>query len=118
MIYNHLAYAKQLIPLQTISYTPFSARTLNNVGLEVNTYGTAQSIKASVQAVQRSMYEDLGLDFQKKYVTIYLESKLVDVDRGTAGDRFTYNGETYQVESNLDWYSVDGWTSLMAAKID
>ncbi len=118
MIHNHLKMASTVIPFQTISYTPYSSRTINDVGLEVSTYGTAQPLKANVQAVSRTVYETLGLDFQKKYVTVFIEKNLIDLDRGVSGDKFTYNGETYQVQSETDWYSVDDWTYLLAVRID
>lgn len=118
MIHNLMAAASTVIPLQTMSYTPYASRTINDVGLEVVTYGTAQILKASIQAVPRSSYEYLGLDLQKKYVTVYIEKNMIDIDRGVAGDKFTYNGETYQIESETDWMNVNGWTSLLAVRID
>lgn len=118
MIKNLMKMASTVIPLQTMTYTPYDSRTINDVGLEVTTYGTTQTLKASIQAVSRTTYEALGLDFQKKYVSVFIEKNLIDLDRGVSGDKFTYNGETYQVESETDWVSVDGWTSLLAVRID
>lgn len=118
MIKNLMKMASTVIPLQSMSYTPYASLTINDVGLEVTTYGTTQTLKASIQAVPRTTYEALGLDFQKKYVSVFIERNLLDLGRGVSGDKFTYNGETYQVESETDWYNVDGWTSLMAVQID
>lgn len=118
MMHNLMAIASTVVPMQTITYYPYASRTINDVGLEVTAYGTTQQLKASVQAVSRNTYEQFGLDLQRKYVTVFIQKNLIDIDRGVSGDKITYNGETYQIESETDWMNVDGWTYLMAVRID
>ena len=115
---NILKMASSILPMQGIEYIPYSSRTINDVGLEVTTYGTKQILRANVQAVSRSTYEALGLDFQKKYITVFIEKDLLDLNRGVSGDKLIFNGENYQVESETDWMSQDGWTYLTAVKVD
>lgn len=115
---NILKMATSIIPTQSIEYISYNSRTTNDVGLEVATYGTPQTLKANVQAVSRSTYEALGLDFQKKYITVFIEKGLLDLNRGVSGDKLIFNGGTYQVESETDWMSQDGWTYLTAVQID
>lgn len=115
---NLMALASSVIPLQDISYLKNTGRSLNDVGLEIPGYATATTLRGSVQAVSRSVYEQNGLDMSKKYVSLFLEKNFIDLDRGVSGDRFIYNGETYQVESETDWFNYDGWTYLMAVRID
>lgn len=118
MIHNLLAAAATVLPMQAITYYPYASRAINDVGLEIATYGTAVPLKASVQAVSRSTYEQYGLDLQKKYITVFIQKNLIDIDRGVSGDKIAYNGATFQVESETDWFAVDNWTYLLAVRID
>lgn len=116
---NLLAIASRVIGLQTITYKQYLSGTINNVGIRVPTYAADVSVKASVQPVPRSVYEQYGLDLQKSYITIFTSTAMVDLKRDYASDRIGYNGGTYQLPSNQgDWHSVDGWNSYLAVKID
>lgn len=114
---NLMKLSTQLLPLTTVSYSRFTSDTTNDVGLDVATYATAVPMKADVQAVTRSNYENLGLDFNKKYVTIFVMESLQDIDRDRSGDRFIYAGETFEIMSATDWYIQDGWTYYLAVRI-
>lgn len=115
---NVLKTALRMIPLEPIIYSKFQSRAINDIGIEENNYNTPITIRASVQAVPRSMYEQLGLDLQKKFVTVYTTQDVVDVGRDTPGDKFIYVGETYLIESKTDWLSFNGWNSFMAVRVD
>lgn len=115
---NLLKQATSLIPMDTVAYSIFMSDTTNDVGLDVSTYATAINIKANVQAISRQNYIELGLDLNKKYVTIFTYENMQDVDRDKSGDRFVYNGETYEILSETDWLNKDGWNYYMAVRID
>lgn len=115
---NVLKTALKMIPPEPIEYYKFSSRAINDIGIEENTYSSAITIHASVQAVPRSMYEQLGLDLQKKFVTVYTAQNVIDVGRDTSGDKFLYYGETYLIESKTDWISFNKWNSFMAVRVD
>lgn len=116
---NLLKMAAQVIGLQTIIWKPFVSRTISDVGIDVPVYGADVSVKASVQPLSRSVYEQYGLDLQKNYMTIYTATNMIDVNRDHASDRIIYGGKTYQLPSNQgDWYAVDGWNSYLAVRID
>jgi len=115
---NILAQAMTLIPSQSCSYYKFEARTLNDIGLWTSTYEDPIAIKASIQAVNRSVYEANGLDFNKKYVTIFSQTPFTDIDRDISSDKVTYGNETYQLLNRMDWQGYDGWNYIMGVKID
>jgi len=116
---NLLLMASRVIGLQSITYKRFIKREVNDIGLDVPTYDTGVTVKASVQPLSRSVYEQFGLDLQKNYITIYTAKNMVDLKRDNSSDIITFNGASYQLPSNQgDWFAVDGWNSYLAVKID
>lgn len=114
---NLLTRAARLIRLQNVSYRRYTGRTTNGAGFDVSTYATAVTIKGSVQPVPRAMYERLGLDFQKNYVTLYTVTGVVDIARGAGSDQIDWNGRRFQVESETDWHAMDGWTGALCVDV-
>jgi hypothetical protein len=112
-----LTVAQRIIPPQTVSYYAFTGDTKNAPGVLVPGYAGAVTIKANVQAVARNMYEELGLDLQKNYVTVYTQQPLRDISRGSGVDRIAYGGRLYEVESNTDWVSQDGWIGSICVDV-
>jgi len=115
---NLLKQATHLIPMDDVIYYKYSSKALDDVGREVLTFASPLNIKANVQAVSRNRYVELGLDLNKKYVTIFTYENMQDVDRDKSGDKFIYNGETFKVESETDWLAKDLWTYYTAVRID
>jgi len=114
---NLLEEAFENIETQLIQYKKFNGRALNAVGQWVNSYLPDQDVEASVQAVNRNTYQQLGLDFQKNYIQIYICLNGVAITRDSAGDRFLYNGKEYQCDSELSWFEMDGWVGLLAVRL-
>ena len=115
---NILAQAMSLIPSQSCLYYKYLSRTADDVGILTSVYATAVTIKASIQAVNRSVYEANGLDFNKKYVTIFSQTPFTDIDRDISSDKVTYGSETYQLLNRADWQGYDGWNYIMGVRID
>lgn len=116
---NLLRMASRVIKFQDITWLQFTGNTTNNVGIKAPAYDGGTTIQASVQPVSRSIKEEYGLDLQKTYITVFSYNDIEDLQRAKAPDRFIYNGNTFQVESNLgDWFVVDGWSPILAVKID
>lgn len=114
---NLFLAATRLIRPMPIQYLKFAARTQNSARQYVPTFEPEQTIYASVQAVSRNTYNELGLDFQKNYVKIFAATNVVDLGRDTSGDRFKFNGRLYQIESQTDWFIMDGWASCIAVDV-
>ena len=114
---NVLNRAFRLIKPQSISYRAFAGRVTNEIGLDVSEYADPVDIQASVQAVPRSTYEQLGLDFQKRYITIYTKAAIADLKRGVSGDMAEFDGKTYQAVSATDWMGMDGWQSILCVEV-
>jgi hypothetical protein len=114
---NLFLRAIRLIKPTTVQYLKFSGRTQNAARQWVAAFETAVPIQASVQAVARSSYTDMGLDFQKNYIKIFAAANLVNIKRDSSGDRFIYNGMLYQIEDQNTWFLLDGWASCIAVEV-
>lgn len=106
---NLLNMALRMIASQGLVYYHYLGRTQNSVGQDISQYSDGVKIVGSFQPVQRSLYEALGLDFQKDYWNFYASANLLDIGRSVSGDQIAFNGQRYQCESDADWYQIDGW---------
>jgi hypothetical protein len=114
---NLLAQALSVIAPQTVTLRRFTGRTVNSIGEYVNTWDTAVPIVGSLQAVPQHMYEQLGLDWNKEYVTLYTSEPLIEVNRDGTGDRILYRNRHYLCESSTDWIGQDGWNAVIAVHV-
>jgi hypothetical protein len=114
---NLLIRALQLIASQTISYYRFISRSLNSVGQDITLYADPVTLYGSFQAVDRKLYDQYGLDLQKSYYTFYSSSNISDIGRDVSGDQLIFGGQRFQVESNNDWFKVDGWKGVLCVAI-
>lgn len=114
---NLLNQAFKLIKPTTIQYIKWNGRVLNAARQYVDDYDAPADMKASVQAVNRARYVQMGLDFQKDYVKIWARADLIALDRDYSGDVFVWNGKQYKLVDNTDWDVQDGWASSLAVRI-
>lgn len=114
---NLLEDALDVVGRQAFQYFPYASRTKNAAGLLVTTRGAGQTVEGSLQPVPRILFEKLGLDMQKNYVTIFLSKNVIDIARDVAGDQFTYSGRRFQALSRTDWFYQDGWDSILCVEV-
>ena len=114
---NLLNQALSLIAKQEFGHIKFNGRTTNAIGLDVTTYDDEVTLSGSVQAVPKTVYQHLGLDWKKTYINIYNTTLINGVGRDTSGDKVTFSGRTYQVMPDTDWRSIDGWSGVMCVGI-
>ena len=74
-------------------------------------------LHGSIQATARSVYQEYGLDFQKQYVTVFVSADLIDISRSTSGDQIEWNGRRWQLISDMPWFPIDGWLSVLAVEV-
>lgn len=114
---NLLNLALSVIAPSSLRFYAFASRVSNALGVFETTYAPPVQIWGSVQAVPRTLYHDLGLDLQKDYAMLYAARELHDIGRGTAGDRVDWNGSTWQLISESDWFAIDGWVGVMMVRV-
>lgn len=96
----------------------YLGRTLNAIGILAPSYEPEPvTIEASCQAVSLNSYVQLGLDFNKKYINVYLSDDLGIFGRDMAGDKITVGSKQYEVHSDLDWFEFDGWKGVMCVAL-
>lgn len=114
---NLLNLAMSAIQKQALGYLACTGRTIAANGDYVPAYANAVTVYGSIQPVKRSLYDQMGLDFQKGYYNIFVQKDVADIARASAGDRFTYSGKAFQVLSNEPWFQMDGWDQILCVEI-
>ncbi|WP_170872395.1 MULTISPECIES: hypothetical protein [Burkholderiaceae] len=114
---NLLGLALSVIGKQRVEYYQFLGRETNDVGIDVNRYAPPVPLYGSVQAVDRNLYQYLGLDFQKRYIRLYACAELQDVARDRSSDQIEFAGQRYQLLSDADWFNIDGWDGALCVQI-
>ena len=115
---NILKMAFHIIAKEHIQYYQFVDRKLNNVGQYLTEFAPAVCIKGSFQPVPRSLYETLGLDFQKEYFNFYTSKDLFGTERDVTGDQIWFQGQRFQCESTTAWHGIDGWVAVLCVVIE
>lgn len=114
---NLLGMALRIIARQSFTYYAYMDRVKNAAGLLVPAYSSPVELTGSVQPVPRILYEQLGLDLQRNYLTFFVEKDILDIRRDVSGDKFVFNGLTFQCESITNWFPMDGWVPVLAVQV-
>lgn len=116
--FNLYAMATRLIGKSTYTFFAETSRVSDDRGILVSTFAAGVPLRDSIQAVDRSLFEKLGLDLDRYYIKIYTDNPLLVVERDTAGDQIEFNGARYQLLSNTDWTPQDGWSGVLAIRLN
>lgn len=117
MFENLLNQALTIIPKQKFTFCKYKSNTINDIGIKVDVYETGIDFEGSVQAIDSKMYQELGLDFSKKYIQIYSSLNIQNVTQNQeTPDRIVWNNKNYLVTNCSDWYVQDGWTNIIAVE--
>jgi hypothetical protein len=128
---NLLAMALTVIASQPCNYLQWLSQATGPTGLSTSTYAAPVTVlKGSVQAVDRSRYEQLGLDRQKSYVTWYVPNVVVQSIRANPdgnGDVIEFpvdktgallpGARRYQIISDTPWNVQDKWVRVLGVDI-
>jgi hypothetical protein len=114
---NLLGLALSVIGKQRVEYFRYIGRKINDIGDDISIYADPAPMLGSVQAVDRNMYQYLGLDFQKRYVRFYACADLQDIARDRSSDQIEWAGYRYQLLSDVDWFNVDGWDGALCVQL-
>lgn len=113
---NILKLAMSVIPPRDIEWLQFDKITTNEFGLDVPTYKAPQIIKASVQAVPNSMYQELGIDFTKNLLSVHANADIQDTSTQKVADRLLIDGKYYNVVQKVDWFHFNGWVDVIVSE--
>lgn len=117
MFGNLLEQALSIIPQQTFVYYRYKDAEANEIGGVEQTYDDGVILEGSVQAISQDMYQQLGLDFSKKYISIHTSADIRNVDNSQpCPDKIVWNGKDYLVTKVSNWYQQDGWNKVIAVE--
>lgn len=114
---NLLNLAHSVIPPQAFEYYAFTGRNTQTNGIDVNTYALPAEQRGSVQPVPQNMYQQLGLEFNHQYFTFFVSKNVMEVNRDVSGDYMMWQGKKYKCLSVQNWFSQDGWLSVLCIEV-
>ena len=115
---NLYAMATSLIGKQDYKFFSFIDNTTDDRGIDVPAFDPAVDLRDSIQAIPRSLFQSLGLDYQRSYIMIYTDNPLITVERNRPGDQISIGTDRFQLLSTNDWTSIDGWQGVLAVRQD
>ena len=113
---NILELALTLLPPVSFKIRMFNGSGVDEFGQSVAEYGEWIDCVGMVQPVQRSSYEENGLDFAKNYINAWVSKKLFSVGLQKTPDQILWNGCLWNVTSVNEWNQYNGWVSVTAVQ--
>lgn len=114
---NILSMALRVIQPQTLQHYAYTSRAVNSVGDFVDTFAAPVAIQGSFQAINKKLYQELGLNIAKNYSMLITSANVQVTGRDRTGDRVTFAGRTWLAESDQNWGSVDGWRKILCVEV-
>jgi len=115
---NLLSQALTMIASQSVTYYADTGRTTSATGRDVTVFAPGVAVTlGSVQAVPRTRFQSMGLDYSRSYVTWFVPRSILGVERDRSGDEFEWNGRRYKVEAVTPWFAQDGWVEVLGIDI-
>lgn len=113
---NLLELALTVLPAVNFYYRHYEGETRNELGVKIPSYGQWQVCRGMVQPVQRSKYEDLGLDFAKNYINVWGTLNLKTVGLQNQPDQILWNGCLWNITAVNEWFQYNSWVNVTAVQ--
>ena len=125
---NILNAALSVIPHSSVEYQKFISKTVNDFGVTVQSFSEPKRVKAIVESgivnaiggngVELKDYKDMGLDWSKRYITVWLSYVGLEPPADRDGsDRILWDGKTFSVIQVEDRGDYDGWQRCFCVEI-
>lgn len=115
---NLLAQALGIIQPQTVQWRAFVSRTENSVGDTIPVFAAPVDLpQCSMQPVNKNLYQQLGLNFDKNYSTLWVFGPVKPTGRDRDGDIILFAGKTWQCSSDRDWSNVGEYTRMLCVEV-
>lgn len=113
---NILEAALSVLPAVSFRYRAFRKSEVDEFGQKRPEYGEWKVCRGMVQPVNRTAYEDMGLDFSKNYVNAWGSIPLETVSDETSPGQILYNGRLWNITAVNEWNQYNGWTNVTAVQ--
>ena len=102
---------------KTFTFYKYEGATIDDMGRDVPSYADAVTYRGSIQPVPNKMYEQLGLDLDKNYKTVFCSKLMYSNAESVQPDRIVYDGRTYEIVENKNWYETNGYTKVLMVEL-
>lgn len=102
---------------QQFEFYQFQGSTLDDLGRDIPQYSDPMNLKGSIQAVPNKMYEQLGLDLDKNYITVFCPQLIQSLAQNSQPDRIIWNNRTFEAIETKDWTNLNGYTKALFIEI-
>ena len=102
---------------QQFEFYQFQGSTLDDLGRDIPQYSNPINLIGSIQAVPNKMYEQLGLDLDKNYITVFCPQLIQSLAQNTQPDRIIWNNRTFEAIETKDWTNLNGYTKALFVEI-
>lgn len=102
---------------KNILYFQYNGTTTDAMGRDIPDYLDPITLGASVQAVSNKTYQELGLDLNKNYKTIWAEHPLFSIAERKQPDKIVYDNLIFQIVENRKWSETNGYTRALIVQI-
>ena len=121
MTFKVLSPAMQAVSIlgcnKTFTFYKYEGAEIDAMGRDVPSYADAVTCMGSIQPVSNKMYEQLGLDLNKNYKTVFCPQLIKSIAENIQPDRIVYDGAVYEVVENKNWYETNGYTKVLMVEI-
>ena len=87
------------------------------MGRDVPEFEAPKTLTGSIQPVSNKMREQLGLDLNENYETVFCPALMQSLAKKLQPDRIIYENRTYEIVVDKDWYDTNGWTKALIIEL-
>lgn len=102
---------------KSFEFYKFKGSTLDEFGRDIPEYFTPVTYTGSIQAVPNKMYEQLGLELDKNYKTVFCPQLMQSLAEQTQSDIIVYDNKKFQIIENKNWFNQNGYTKILMVEI-
>lgn len=102
---------------QQFEFYQFQGSTLDDLGRDIPQYSDPINLTGSIQAVPNKMYEQLGLDLDKNYITVFCPQLIQSLAQNSQPDKIIWNNRTFEAVETKDWTNLNGYTKALFVEI-
>lgn len=98
-------------------FLKFIKSDIDDMGRDVPEFEEPVILTGSIQPVSNKMREQLGLDLNENYETVFCPTLMESIAEKLQPDRIIYDNRTYEVVEDKNWYITNGWTKALIVEI-
>lgn len=99
------------------TFLKYKGTTIDDMGRDVPEFEEPRTLLGCIQPVSNKMYEQLGLDLDKNYKIVFSSALMKSLAENIQPDRIIYQGLTYELVENKNWYETNGWTKAIMVEL-